>query len=181
MKKSLLLLLIIIYWGCNQKVDQTEELKKKEQTIKKIEQKISDFHFAYERLCNGTKMNIDSLLTTFYEPSMRYITAWAVEEPYDSMNARLKRFIPQVSAYEAKITGIEVRLYQNGAIASYLLRQSYAINNYPLEELLPTVCVLEPYGENDWRVVFLQRTTNYATMMQYVEMQQMRDTISIKK
>lgn len=170
MMKAFGIFMLVLLISCSGN-DGQEKMKRQEQDIKRIEAKVKNFHDQIGILCNGGKVNLDSLLESYYTQDVRYVTAWAKVETYDSLRIRMMNSAKVLSQFEYKIEQLEVRSYSEGAFASFILRQSYVVDGkYPLEEYLPTCYLLEKKS-NDWRIVFVQRTTNYPTMVQYMDMQ----------
>jgi len=102
---------------------------------------------------------------------MYYVTPWGTSETLDSTAARLKAAIPRIQDYDNSVENLSVRVYGDGGYAFYVFRQSYTIDGFQLEEYLPTTAILERVS-GTWKIVHLQRTTDYQTMQQYVALQQ---------
>ena len=102
-----------------------------------------------------------------------YITPWGWSEPLDSTKSRIRRASAMLRDYDNRIENLEVKVYGDGAYASYIFRQNSMINDMMLEEYLPTTVILERRGEG-WNIVRMHRSTDYETFQQYVAMQQQR-------
>jgi hypothetical protein len=126
------------------------------------------------RAYNEGGVNTDSLFEANYEKDVRYVTAWGSTEPIDSTKARLKNALSHIKDFNHRIESMHVKSYGGAAYAFFILRQQYTVDGSMLDEYLPTTFVLERRGSS-WKIVHVQRSTDYETMQQYVSIQQRRE------
>ncbi|MCI0706991.1 MAG: nuclear transport factor 2 family protein [Ignavibacteriae bacterium] len=158
--------------ACDSAKQQQEEQQmmavQQESAVKNL---ITNLHSDLKRVYGGAADDVDTMIATYYVPDMYYVTPWGTSETLDSTVLRLKAAIPRVQNYENSVQNLTVSVYGDGAYAFYVLRQNYSIDGFELEEYLPTTAILE-HIDGSWKIVHLQRTTDYETMQQYVALQQ---------
>ncbi len=137
---------------------------------KQLESLVYNLHEGLRDAYNGGPLNTDSLLNFYYDPLMYYVTPWGVTEPIESTRVRLKNALPIIRDYEYSIERLETHSFGSGGYATFILRQAYSIRGFLLDEYLPTTFIFERRGDG-WKIIHAQRTTDYQTMQQYVEMQ----------
>jgi hypothetical protein len=139
-----------------------------------IEREIADFHQALQQAYNGIPMNTDSLMDNFFDKDVYYVTYWGVTEPIDSTKSRLCRALPGIKEYENRLESMNVKIYNDGAYAFFILRQTYSLNGIMMDEYLPTTFILERRG-NRWMIVHSQRSADFETIHQLMEVARQRE------
>jgi len=171
MKYSLLVVCLVVA-ACNSgKQQQEEQQMMAVQDESAVRNLVVNLHSDLKRIYNGMVDEVDSMAATYYVGDMYYVTPWGTSETLDSTKTRLKASIPRIRDYSNSIENLTVRVYGDGGYAFYVLRQEYTIDGFVLDEYLPTTAILERVG-GAWKIVHLQRTTDYQTMQQYVALQQ---------
>ena len=172
MKFSLVGVCLIVLLACDSAKQQQEEQQmmavQNESAVKNL---ILNLHSDLKRIYGGMVDQVDTMIATYYVPDMYYVTPWGTSETLDSTVTRLKAAIPRVQNYDNSVENLTVNVYGDGAYAFYVFRQNYSIDGFQLEEYLPTTAILE-HIDGSWKIVHLQRTTDYQTMQQYVALQQ---------
>ena len=172
MKHSLLPLCLVVLLACDSAKQQQEEQQmmvvQNESAVRNL---ILNLHSDLKRIYGGSAGEVDSMIANYYVSDMYYVTPWGTSETLDSTAARLKAAIPRIQEYDNSVENLSVTVYGDGGYAFYVFRQSYMINGFQLEEYLPTTAILERVS-GTWKIVHLQRTTDYQTMQQYVALQQ---------
>lgn len=136
-----------------------------------IEHEITDFHQALKRAYNGASINTDSLMDNFFDKDVYYVTYWGTSEPIDSTKSRLRHALPGIKDYDNRIESVSVKVYGDGAYAFFILRQKYALNGVLMDEYLPTTFIFER-RDNHWVVVHSQRSADFQTIQQLLEVAQ---------
>ncbi len=172
MKRFLILLLLVA--GCGQKKD-SKEFDTSKQDAQMIEKEIADFYAGLRKAYNHEGINTDSLIDAYFDPDVYYVTYWGNTEPIDTTKKRLKAALAHVTEYENHYEGLRVKAYGDGAYAFIILRQDYKVDGKPLDEYLPTTYVFERRGDR-WIIVHAQRTSDYQTMQELVDMARARST-----
>jgi hypothetical protein len=176
--KAILFAVLVVLLGCSaDKTDQFEAAKKDKASI---EQRIAEYHDGIRRAYHGEDVSTDKLLDEFFVRSVYYVTYWGSTEPLDSTKARLKRFVGKVSNFESRYEGLTVRVYGDGAFAFFIQRQSYSVNGKTIDEYLPTTYVLER-RDGIWMVVHAQRSADFQTIQQQLELSRIAVSSSEKK
>jgi ketosteroid isomerase-like protein len=167
------MILLLLFAGCGQnKNDNAFDTSK--QDVQKIEKEIADYHAALKKAYNHGDVNTDSLMDAYFDKDVYYVTYWGNSEPIDTTKKRIKMALPHISDYDNNYENLTVKVYGDGAYAFFILRQSYKVDGQLLEEYLPTTFVLERRGDR-WIIVHAQRTSDYQTMQQLVEMSRARE------
>ncbi len=177
MKRFWILLLILA--GCGQQKD-SNAFDTSKQDVTNIEKEIADFHSGLRKAYNHQGINTDSLVDAYFDPDVFYVTYWGNTEPIDTTKKRLKSALSHVSEYENHYEGLKVKVYGDGAYAFFILRQSYKVDGKLLDEYLPTTYVLERKGGR-WIIVHAQRTSDYQTVQELVEMAKSQAQTSVTK
>jgi hypothetical protein len=173
-----LLLLVFILVGCGGGKKNENIYDTSIQDAKNIEKEIADFHYALKKAYNHTGMNTDSLVDAYFDKDIYYVTYWGTSEPIDTTKKRLRNAMPRVSDYDNQLENLHAKAYGDGAYAFFILRQDYKVDGKLLEEYLPTTYVLERRGDR-WMIVHAQRTSDYQTMQQLIEMAQARQQVVV--
>jgi hypothetical protein len=139
-----------------------------------IEHEIAEYHQALKRAYNGASIDTDSLMDNFFGKDVYYVTYWGMTEPIDSTKSRLRHALPGIKDYDNRIEGVSVKIYGDGAYAFFILRQTYTLNGILMDEYLPTTFVLER-RENKWVVVHSQRSADFQTIQQLMNVAQRRE------
>lgn len=168
--RSVLVVLVLVSFACRTK-EEVKPLNFAEKDAATIEAMVYSLYRSLGRAYNGAPLNTDSLMNAYFDADIYYVTPWGWTEPLDSTKARLRNARAHVKDYDNRIENLKVRSYGGGAYAFFILRQNYTVDGDLLEEYLPTTFVLEPRGDS-WKIVHVQRSTDYQTMQQYVALQQ---------
>lgn len=163
--KFVSLVVLIVVVGCAGLEESDPRIEEQQ-----LEQLVYNLHDGLRDAYTGRSVDTDSLINVYYDPLMYYITPWGSSEPIESTRVRLKNALPIIRDYEYSIERLQTRSLGRGGYASFILRQAYSIRGFLLDEYLPTTFVFEKSGDG-WKIVHAQRTTDYQTMQQYVEMQ----------
>lgn len=139
-----------------------------------IRQMVTMLHASMTKAFNEGGLNTDSLLDAYYESDIYYVTPWGWSEPLDSTKSRLRRALARIKEYDNRVENLEVKIYGDGAYASYILRQNSTVDGQLLEEYLPTTLILERRGQT-WKIVRAHRSTDYETFQQYIALQKKRE------
>jgi hypothetical protein len=165
----ILLLILLISCSSNRKSENWES-----ENAKTIEHEIAGFHQALKRIYNGTPLSTDSLMDSFFDKDVYYVTYWGLSEPIDSTKSRLRHVVSKIKDYESRLEGVTIKVYGEGAYAFFILRQTYSINGILMDEYLPTTYVLE-YKNNKWVVVHSQRSADFQTTQHLIEISRQRE------
>jgi hypothetical protein len=138
-----------------------------------IEREIADFHLALKQAYNGASWNTDSLLDNFFGKDVYYVTYWGMTEPIDSTKSRLRHALTGIKDYDSRIESMKVKVYGDGAYAFFILRQTYTLSGTLMDEYLPTTFIFERQ-ENRWVVVHSQRSADFQTIQQLMNVAQRR-------
>jgi ketosteroid isomerase-like protein len=171
MNRAVALLCLVLLACDSGKQHQEEQQIMAMQDESAVRNLVVNLHGDLKRLYNGNAADVDTVFARYYLPDMYYVTPWGTSETLDSTKSRLKTSLPRISGYENSLENLSVVVYGNGAYAFYVLRQEYQIDGFALDEYLPTTAILEKIN-GAWKIVHLQRTTDYQTMQQYVALQQ---------
>ena len=139
-----------------------------------IEREIADFHQALKQAYNGIPINTDSLMDNFFDKDVYYVTYWGMAEPIDSTKSRLRHALPGIKEYENRLESMNVKVYDGGAYAFFILRQTYSLNGIMMDEYLPTTFIFER-RDNRWMVVHSQRSADFQTIHQLMEIARQRE------
>ena len=139
-----------------------------------IKGQIQEFHRILKKAYNGGGVNTDSLYDSYFDRDSYYVTAWGISEPIDSTKKRLRSAILHIKDYENRVEIMSTKVMGNGGYVFFVLRQSYRNDGTLVEEYLPTTFVMER-REEAWVVIHAQRSTDYETMQQWVQLQKMRE------
>lgn len=172
MKTVLLVLCLTVALACDSGKKKEDDKKmmmvQDESAVRSL---FVNLHADLKKLYNGKVSNVDSVMAEYYINDMYYVTPWGISETLDSTKSRLKVNTPRIRDYENSIENLTVKVYGDGAYAFFVLRQDYSIDEFKLDEYLPTTAILERVN-GGWKIVHLQRTTDRETMQQYLTMQQ---------
>jgi hypothetical protein len=172
MKLSFVGVCLIALLACDSaKQNQEEQQMMAVQDESAVRNLILNLHSDLKRIYGGMVEQVDTMIATYYVPDMYYVTPWGTSETLDSTAIRLKAAIPRIQDYDNSVENLSVHVYGDGGYAFYVFRQNYSIDGFQLEEYLPTTAILERVN-GSWKIVHLQRTTDYETMQQYVALQQ---------
>ncbi|MBM4162061.1 MAG: nuclear transport factor 2 family protein [Ignavibacteria bacterium] len=160
---------LIVLASCESK-EAKEQIRTVAQDESMIRDMIASLNAQLAKACNGANIDTDSLMDAYYETNIYYITPWGWSEPLDTTKARLQKAIPRIKDFENRIEKLEVKVYGDGAYASFILRQNYTVDGALLEEYLPTTLIFERRGEG-WKIVHAHRSTDYETFQQYIALQ----------
>jgi ketosteroid isomerase-like protein len=69
---------------------------------------------------------------------------------------------------------LEIKVYGDGAYASFILRKNYTVDGTLLEEYLPTTLILERRGQG-WKIVRAHRSTDCETFQQYIALREKQE------
>ena len=171
MKIIPLLLLFLLASCISDKKRNTNSLSEDEAVI---EREIADFHQALKRAYNGVSMSTDSLMDNIFEKDVYYVTYWGMTEPIDSTKTRLRHARSGIKDYDNRIESLKIKVYGDGAYAFFILRQTYSLNGNQMDEYLPTTFIFERH-ENRWKVVHSQRSADFPTIQQLMNVAQHRE------
>ena len=136
-----------------------------------IERQIADFHQALKQAYNGVPMSTDSLMNNIFGKDAYYVTYWGTTEPIDSTKVRLHHALTGIKDYDNRVESVKVKIYGDGAYAFFILRQTYVLHGVLMDEYLPTTFILER-RENRWMVVHSQRSADFQTIQQLMNVAQ---------
>ncbi len=173
MRTALFLCCSLLLVSCGKDKSQ-EQMQSAATDEAQIESMVRTMYAGLARAYNEGGVNTDSLFEANYEKDVRYVTAWGSTEPIDSTKARLKNALSHIKDFDHRIESMHVKSYGGAAYAFFILRQQYTVDGSMLDEYLPTTFVLERRGSS-WKIVHVQRSTDYETMQQYVSIQQRRE------
>jgi hypothetical protein len=139
-----------------------------------IKREIADFYRALDQAYNGIPMNTDSLFDNYFEKDVYYVTYWGITEPIDTTKSRLHHALPGIKDYKNRLESIHVRVYNEGAYAFFILRQTYKLNGINMDEYLPTTFILER-REDRWMVVHSHRSADFQTINHLMEIAKQRE------
>jgi len=128
-----------------------------------IKREIADFYQGLNQAYSGIPMNTDSLFDKYFDKDVYYVTYWGITEPIDSTKSRLHRALPGIRNYKNRLESMFVKVYNDGAYAFFILRQTYSLNGIMMEEYLPTTFILE-HREDRWMVVHSHRSADFQTI-----------------
>ncbi|MEX1275537.1 MAG: nuclear transport factor 2 family protein [Bacteroidota bacterium] len=173
--RLLLVLSCLTLFACNQTGNQSgaiaQTAEQEEQTVRTL---VTSLNEGMARAFTTGGIDTDSLMDYYYERDIYYITPWGWSEPLDSTKSRIRRSSARIQDYTNRVENLEVKVYGDGAYASYIFRQNYLVNGSQLEEYLPTTVILERRGDR-WKIVRMHRSTDYETFQQYIAMQQRQE------
>lgn len=156
------LLMLVLLFSC---VSEKKTNDNVSENASAIEREIVDFHKALKKVYNGVPLNTDSLMDTYFDKNVYYVTYWGTAEPIDSTKLRLRRAVPLIKDYENRLESMNVKVYGDGAYAFFILRQTYVLNGNLMDEYLPTTFILE-YRNDRWIVVHSHRSADFPTIQQ---------------
>jgi ketosteroid isomerase-like protein len=159
--------LVMLSCGKKELEDQASQADKSEAQIKEM---ISSLYQGFARAYNEGGISTDSLIDSYFDKGVYYVTPWGWTEPIDTTKARLQTAAPHVREYSAHLESLKAKTYGDGAYAFFILRQGTKVDGTLLEEYLPTTFVLERRGAG-WKIVHAHRSTDYQTFEQYIVMQ----------
>ena len=165
------LLLVLVISCVSEKRKSSDDMSDDAALIK---HEIVDFHQALKQAYNGIPMNTDSLLDNFFDKDVYYVTYWGITEPIDSTKSRLRRALPGIMDYKNRLESMSVKVYNDGAYAFFILRQTYSLYGILMDEYLPTTFILERRG-NRWMVVHSQRSADFQTIRNLMEVARQRE------
>ena len=169
--KIILVLFLLLVTSCVSDKKQTAGSASEDVAL--IERQIADFHQGLKRAYNGAAMSTDSLMDNFFDKDVYYVTYWGMTEPIDSTKARIRHALNGIKDYDNRIESMKIKIYGDGAYAFFILRQTYALNGVLMDEYLPTTFILER-RENRWLVVHTQRSADFQTIQQLMNVAQRR-------
>jgi ketosteroid isomerase-like protein len=173
--RLLLVLSCLTLFACNQTGSQSgATAQTAEQDEQAVQALVISLNESMARAFTTGGIDTDSLMDYYYERDIYYITPWGWSEPLDSTKARIRRSSARIQDYNNRVENLEVKVYGDGAYASYIFRQNYLVNGSQLEEYLPTTVILERRGDR-WKIVRMHRSTDYETFQQYAAMQQRQE------
>jgi hypothetical protein len=140
-----------------------------------IEQEIDGYHKGLKRAYNGASISTDSLINSFFDKDVYYVTYWGDTEPINATKSRLRNALSAIKDYDNRIESLNVKVYGDGAYAFFILRQTYTLNGVPMDEYLPTTFILERRDKR-WVVVHSHRSTDVQTIQQYMDVSQRHET-----
>lgn len=170
--RLMLVLSCLVLFACNQGENRSgspDQIRAKDEQA--VRDAITSLNEGMIRAFTTRGIDTDSLIDEYYEKDIYYLTPWGWSEPLDSTKSRIRRASSLLQEYDNRIENLEVKVYGEGAYASYIFRQNSVINGTTLEEYLPTTVILERRGER-WKIVRMHRSTDYETFQQYAAMQQ---------
>lgn len=168
MRGSILILLFVSI-ACQLNPD-AKPVSPSEADAANVESLIYSLYRDLTKAYNGANLNTDSLMEAYFKPDIYYVTPWGWTEPLDTTKARLRNARAHIKDYENRIESLRVKVYGDGAYAFFVLRQNYTVDGHLLEEYLPTTFMLERL-DGKWKIVHVQRSTDYETMQQYIALQ----------
>jgi hypothetical protein len=171
-------LLLVMLISCVSEKKKSSEDASEDAAL--IEREIADFHQALKQAYNGIPMNTDSLMNSFFDKDVYYVTYWGMSEPIDSTKSRLRRALPGIKEYDNHLESMNVKVYSGGAYAFFILRQTYLLNGITMDEYLPTTFILERRDDR-WMVVHSQRSADFQTILHLMEVAQNREKSVEKK
>jgi hypothetical protein len=139
-----------------------------------IKREIADFYQALDQAYNGISMNTDSLMDNYFDKDVYYVTYWGMTEPIDSTKSRLRHALPGIKEYKNRLESMNVKVYNEGAYAFFILRQTYSLNGILMDEYLPTTFILERRGDR-WMIVHSQRSADFQTIHHLMEVERQRE------
>jgi len=166
---SLFLVLLI---SCES--EKRPSLEDKSEDVALIKREIADFYQALDRAYSGVPMNTDSLFDYYFDKDVHYVTYWGITEPIDSTKSRLHQALPGIKDYKNRLESIHVNIYDDGAYAFFILRQTYVLNGIEMDEYLPTTFILERRGDR-WAVVHSHRSADFQTINHLMEIAQQKE------
>lgn len=169
--KGLMVGCALLLMSCGSGEISPEDLAQQELEIKAV---VYGLHASLDHAYSTQTVDTDSLIEHYYAPDTYYVTPWGNTEPLDSTKWRIRTTKSRIKEYQYSIENLRVRTFNSGGYAFFILRQAYAIDGYMLDEYLPTTFILER-REEGWRIIHVQRTTDYQTIQQYVEIQRRRE------
>ena len=132
---------------------------------------LTNLHADLQRVYGGSVGEVDSLYALYFVPDMYYVTPWGTSETLDSTIARLKTSIPHISNYENSIENLFVSIHGEGGYGRYVLRQTYVVDGFEVEDYLPTTVAVERVN-GQWKIVHLQRSTDMKGFQQLMNLQE---------
>jgi hypothetical protein len=155
------LILFVLLMSCSSNNKQVPDSAANDVAL--IEREIADFHQMLARAYSGEGIKTDSLIDSFFDKDVYYVTYWGLTEPIDSTKMRVRKALLGIKNYENRIEIVQVKTYGQGAYAFFILRQTYTLNGIFMDEYLPTTFVLERRNAK-WVVVHSQRSADFQTI-----------------
>jgi hypothetical protein len=160
MKKLAILFLLVLISCESDKKKSADEITEDTAVITR---EIIAFHQALKQAYNGAPIHTDSLMDNLFDRGSSYVTYWGITEPIDSTKSRLRRAVPGIKNYDNHLESIMVKVYNDGAYAFFILRQTYMLNGVLMEEYLPTTYVFER-RHSRWKIVHAHRSADFQTI-----------------
>ena len=170
--------MLFLLFGCSSDSNDAFEAAKNDKAV--IEERIANYHDGLRRAFRGEEVSTDKLLDEFFVRDVYYVTYWGSTEPLDSTKARMKRLVGKVSNFESSFENLTVKVYGAGAYAFFIQRQTYTVNGQTLDEYLPTTYVLERRSGR-WRVVHAQRSADFQTIQQQLDLARVANPVVGRK
>jgi len=167
---ALLLLMLLVSCEPGKKISSDNQ----SEDAALIKREIADFYQALDRAYSGVPMNTDSLFDYYFDKDVYYVTYWGITEPIDSTKLRLRQALPGIKDYKNRLESMYVKVYNNGAYAFFILRQTYTLNGVIMDEYLPTTFILERRGDR-WAVVHSHRSADFQTINHLMEIAQQKE------
>ncbi|GJQ19910.1 MAG: hypothetical protein HBSIN02_02650 [Bacteroidia bacterium] len=159
MKPHALALLALVFLPACQETDPSIDRQNVENTVKNLQ-------FSLKTAYTTRDVDTDKLIDEYYDSTAYYVTPWGTSEVLDSTKSRLKTTISRISEYEYSIESMDVRVYGDGAVVFYILRQEYKVDGQERSEYLPTTMVLER-REGGWKIVHVHRSADPESWKQW--------------
>jgi len=161
---AVLLLVLIVSCDSGKKVQSDDH----SEDTALIKREIADFYQALDQAYSGIPMNTDSLFDYYFDKDVYYVTYWGITEPIDTTKSRLRQALPGIKGFKNRLESMFVKVYNDGAYAFFILRQTYSLNGITMDEYLPTTFILER-REGRWVVVHSHRSADFQTINHFME------------
>jgi hypothetical protein len=159
-------LLLVLLVSCDLEKKTSSNTQSEDAAL--IKREIADFYRSLDQAYSGIPMNTDSLFDCYFDKDVYYVTYWGITEPIDTTKSRLRQALPGIKDYKNRLESIHVRVYNDGAYAFFILRQTYSLNGILMDEYLPTTFILER-REDRWMVVHSHRSADFQTINHFME------------
>ena len=170
--------ILISFLGLACSTNEKGEIQSNEQKVRDVETIIANYYAAMVKMYSGVPLDSDSLINVYFDKDVYYVTYWGNTEPIDSTKSRLRRALPKVREYQNRVESMNVKIYNDVALAFFILRQQYVLDGQLMDEYLPTTYILE-YKNGRWVVVHAHRSADLQTIQQLMQAAQ-RQQASIK-